>query len=140
MAGKIGLSSSGTISPTSPASSWRGCTIEAAPSWSTARSTTSRVRVLTPGRPFITRLTVASLTPARWATSRHRTRTAPIEPYLLHVLQGMKETCYVLRRQTGGRLRAGGCRHDPKGDHAHPHVPCPGAVVDREWRARGRGL
>ena len=50
----------------------------AAPSWSTACRTIDLVRSLTPGRPFMTRLTVASLTPARWATSRHRTRTALI--------------------------------------------------------------
>ncbi len=63
-AGKIGLVSSGMISPISPARCWRSRGGRSYPRTSRAVSTCCLVVTDTPGFPLSTRLTVASLTPA----------------------------------------------------------------------------
>ncbi len=63
-AGKIGLVSSGITSPIRPAERRRSRAGRSKPSTSSAVSTDCRVSSATPGRPFSTRETVASLTPA----------------------------------------------------------------------------
>jgi hypothetical protein len=68
-AGKIGFCSSGMTSPTRRARSPRSFVGRSYPSTSSAVSTASRVDADTPGLPFSTRLTVASLTPTLRATS-----------------------------------------------------------------------
>ena len=71
-AGKIGFCSSGSTSPTSRARSPRSLVGRSYPSTSSAVSTVDRVASETPGLLLSTRLTVASLTPARAATSASR--------------------------------------------------------------------
>ena len=103
----------------------------AAPSSSTARRTTAWSARSRPGVPFMTRLTVASLTPASSATSRQRTRTAAIVATVAHVLQGMQDSCYVCSGALPSSRRAYRCAagavHDRhKGD---PCVPAPFRVT-----------
>src|SRR3954462_3283353 len=71
-AGKIGLVSSGVTRPTRPALLRRSRLGRSYPKTSSEVRTACRVASATPGLPFRTRLTVASLTSACWAMSDNR--------------------------------------------------------------------
>ena len=83
------------------------------------------VRRLTPGRLFITRLTVASLTPARWATSRHRTRTDAIVPSARIARDARTLLRLAASRGAPVRLPSWWSTNHHKGViHAHSQRPC----------------
>src|SRR3954470_1844702 len=80
-AGKIGLISSGITSPINPADRRRNRVGRSNPSTSRAVSTDCLVSSATPGLPFSTRETVASLTPALAAISASRALVVTRAPY-----------------------------------------------------------